>query len=360
MYLEIYDVGNIPFELVYRILLNMAPQQLLVIESKSPQIKPKTNGIWKIIVEREFPPAVIQLCLDRLKKRAMSSPMSRSELHKSQRIEEMNSKQLLAENNPESYPKFLNSSDSNNNEYLINYRDLYAELTQDLNQKLESASARLRSSMKQAASERQSNSIVQLEKDPQVSKYYSTRKSASAPVGSRILQKSMRDTFHRSSAISRKVIGKKTSISRYQAVFGRSIGNLENVKLGVNGKISHDSNNSSVNLPKANHIHPATTSLNQNRPHPEGSITKRIFKLGSANNYSKPTSLENEHMKKPFQIMSDSSTTNNSDWLKNHPASDGEKPPIKANSRPASSINYSSRKVVKNTRAPNIFIKKRM
>lgn len=179
--------------------MKMSPHQLVTVERNSPHIKERSNEIWKYIVERDFPKPNIDNHLYKYHSRPKKVSLFERLNDYNQTYFGATQRQKVDDTPPTDLEKRnVKSLDE------IDCRRLYFDLSQDMNQKMQEASAKLRSSMKKVESERLSNSIVQLERDPRSAQYrVNKRINQNAPIGTRIWQKSLKSALNRSNSLSR-------------------------------------------------------------------------------------------------------------------------------------------------------------
>lgn len=256
--------------------MKMSPHQLVTVERNSPHIKERSNEIWKYIVERDFSKPSIDNHLYKYHSRPKKVSLF-------ERLNDYNqthfgtTQRKKVEDTP---PTDLEKRIVKNLDE-IDCRRLYFDLSQDMNQKMQEASAKLRSSMKKVESERLSNSIVQLERDPRSAQYrVNKRINQNAPIGTRIWQKSLKSALNRSTSLSRpsRPAGvdnwKNSNLSR-----PNNVGTMSSVRRNGNDKSSglHQTpffnNNTALTNSKSNAI-------------AKESIVNRIFGIGKQNEVS--------------------------------------------------------------------------
>lgn len=173
----------------------MPASQLLDIEEKSPHLKPYTNKIWMKVIKREFPKHVLETYLKNHDLYGLY-------------IEDQNNESVeSAYADPEENESDIENTSKQNTG--IDYRDLYHELTHEMELKLQSASERLRKSMKKVQTERLTNTIVEIDMDPTMRKKRldmgrKLMPNLNSPIGSsRSLEKSWKNTLTRAIQMSR-------------------------------------------------------------------------------------------------------------------------------------------------------------
>lgn len=146
----ITDVGDAPYDLVEPVLRKMSAKQLVDIEKNSPQIKVRSDDLWRRLIMKDFPDRPV--------------PQSR-------------------------------------------FRKTYSKYFKEKEAHLQNASIRLREGMKKFEEEKAARTITSLEVDPRAAKARAKFKSSSAaPSGSRLIQKAMQSARTKGPMFSNKNI----------------------------------------------------------------------------------------------------------------------------------------------------------
>lgn len=147
----------------------MKPEQLLQIEENSPQIALRSQEIWRYLITRDFQDKGVE-AIEKATSRALKRKQGSSD----------------------------NSDDktTENNNLDINFRKIYRKLEATRKANLDMASDRLRANIAKMNQDKDNWKITQLNTDPQSVRSNALRKLAtSAPIGSRMLHKTIKHTL---------------------------------------------------------------------------------------------------------------------------------------------------------------------
>lgn len=253
----------------------MPATQLLDIEEKSPHLKPCTNKIWMKVVKREFPKHVLDAHL------------------KNHKLYDL----YLKDQNEESVESVYADSEDEElgieidfkQKARIDYRELYHELTHEMEIKLQSASERLRKSMKKVQTERLTNAIVEINMDPATQKKRldvgrKLMSNPNSPIGSsRSLEKSWKNTLTKAIQMSRC-----TNPSSGYAKISSKANPYANQFRKTTNTIINSKPTASINVPSISR--PPIPSYNASSPGLSFPREVRVTKTGSEKETFKPTS----------------------------------------------------------------------